>query len=241
MATIPFGIGIRAFVRPSWSRRFFFGGVKGQMHRHSGAWFSHRALEGNAHRSRHCCRGLLLSYAFATDHTPPFAILGALWLNTAPRPLCVRVSVHVYTAHAGDRPQKSGGARGCQWQRTLEARRWPFQAGNPREALCALFYTTYNVCISPASDNGSFATFFLFGQMRGRLHPDAGGSTAKDKSSHGTGSRKDFCVLDHGEGGCGIASFAARTIRIRHSGDCRRQGEVGAQEVAGRGAAIGKW
>ena len=116
---------------------FFFGGVKGQMHRHSGAWFSHRALEGNAHRSRHCCRGLLLSYAFATDHTPPFAILGALWLNTAPRPLCVRVSVHVYTAHAGDRPQKSGGARGCQWQRTLEARRWPFQAGNPREALCA--------------------------------------------------------------------------------------------------------
>ena len=35
--------------------------------------------------------------------------------------------------------------------------------------------------------------------------------------------------------------FAARTIRIRHSGDCRPQGEVCAREVMGPGAAIGKW
>ena len=114
MAPISFGIGIRAFVRPSWTPEFF-GGVKGQMHHRPGAWISHRALGGNVHRSLHCCRGLLLSYAFATDHTSPLAILGAFWLNTAPHPSYVRVGlcVRVNSAHAGDRAQKSGGARGC--------------------------------------------------------------------------------------------------------------------------------
>ena len=90
---------------------FFFGGVKGQMHRHSGAWFSHRAPEGNAHRSRHCCRELLLSYAFATDHTPPFAILGALWLNTAPRPLCACIRACEYRTRGRSTTEKRGSAR----------------------------------------------------------------------------------------------------------------------------------
>ena len=52
-----------------------------------GAWISHRALRGNVHRSLNCCRILLLSHAFATDHTSPLAILGAVRFNTADWPL----------------------------------------------------------------------------------------------------------------------------------------------------------
>ena len=171
VAPISFGIGIRAFVRPSWTPEFF-GGVKGQMHHRPGAWISHRALGGNVHRSLHCCRGLLLSSAFATDHTSPFAILGAFWLNTAPHPSCVRVcmcvSVRVNTAHAGDRPPKSGGARGCHDVKgPLKRADGRSKPATPQSALCAFLHygLVPNVCISPAGDNGSFAIYTFFGQL----------------------------------------------------------------------------
>ena len=79
--------------------------------------------------------------------------------------------------------------------------------------------------ISPAGDNGSFAIYTFWGQLSGRLHPRPlftmlmSHSRAGDQSSHGTGSRQDFCVLDHGEGGCDIASFCGQNqpFQGRHS------------------------
>ena len=135
MATISFGIGMWALLRPSWTPGFF-GAVRGHMH-HRPELGSAIGLWGvNVYCSLHFCGGPLLSHPFDTDHTSPFAILGAVRFNTAPHPscVCVRVclSVRVNAAHAGDRPPKSwGNARFSRCQRALEARRWPFQAGNP--------------------------------------------------------------------------------------------------------------
>ena len=62
------------------------------------------------------------------------------------------------------------------------------------------------MCISPAGDNGSFAIYI---PCSGRCDVDAGGPTAKDKSSRGTGSCQGFCVLDH------VAKEAMALHRLR--------------------------
>ena len=58
------------------------------------------------------------------------------------------------------------------------------------------------------------------------LAHDAGGPTAKEKSSDGTAVRQDFCALDHSEGGRGIASMRPGPSGFANMGRHQPKGEA---------------
>ena len=103
----------------------------------------------------------------------------------------------------------------------------------PREALRALTYTNVLcvICVHFALRAMMAALPFTF-HVRAAVRsftPHAlyhDGPQPRTKNSHGTGSCQAFCVLDHGEGGCGFASFAAMTIRIHNHGNDEPHGEA---------------
>ena len=199
MATISFGTGIWAFVRPSWSPEFF-GGVRGQMHHRPGAWqpsgsggqcASQPSLLPRTFAVPCLCHGPHIAFSHSRSLLAKHRTTRRVCMCSCVRP-CVRVhvcgSVHhahthtpvvcvcvgVNTAHAGDRPLKSGGARGFRgvkgpWKRADGCSK----PATPRTALCDFLHhgLVAHVCISPAGGNGSLAISLFFGQMRGRLHP----------------------------------------------------------------------
>ena len=111
-------------------------------------------------------------------------------------------------------------------QRILQAHRGTFEAGDTTQSALCTYIHQRLVCkvgvFRLRTMMAALPVATLFWAAARSYAPsahyhDAAGSTAKDKSSHGpTGSCQDFCVLDHGDGGCDFASFAARTIRTRH-------------------------
>ena len=94
----------------------------------------------------------------------------------------------------------------------------------PRSASRAYIHQCLkrNMCVLRPANDGSFAIYIPYSGSCKVVYtpcPLSRWPTAKDKSDHGTGSCQAFCVLNHGEEGCGFASFAAITIRIHNHGE----------------------
>ena len=110
----------------------------------------------------------LFFYAFASDHTSPLAILGAVWLNTAPHPSCVRVCMGVWVClwvsvreiphTAGDPPPKSGGAPCFRDVKGPLKRAMAVPSRQPRQALCAL---SCPICVCMGGGKRAFKFSFL--------------------------------------------------------------------------------